>query len=310
MSFKLDRGLFQFEFTDRHAIIGVSVDGTAVDISHRYQQIARKLHPDSKHWQTEAQKQLAVQLFSRLVTHAYGKLSRPSQRDEDRIMLELIGKRLMPEADRLDFPNPLAQKLYQTSADFEGVYLEILGELNARQYEELEQSVEIINQISEVNLAYLIRKQLQTVRSAPPGAPAATPAHTPPSSNPAAKTPTAEAPKMSMTDGSLRRAEEYINLKDWNKAILELRDASNIDPKNSRAHALLGIAYLRQKQLTMAKVSIGKALQLNPKDPQALQAKQELDKLTNTTSNTGKAANNGKSGSGSSLFGGLFGGKK
>ena len=74
MSFQLDRGLFQFEFTDRHAILGVSVNAEEADIRERYQAVARLLHPDSGKWKTDAEQQLAVQIFSRLVTHAYGTL--------------------------------------------------------------------------------------------------------------------------------------------------------------------------------------------------------------------------------------------
>ena len=100
MSFQLDRGLFRFEFTDRHAILGVSVNAGEVNIRERYQSIARLLHPDSSRWKTEQEKTLAVRLFSRLITHAYGQLSRQSQLQEQIIMLELLGKRLVEEGSQ------------------------------------------------------------------------------------------------------------------------------------------------------------------------------------------------------------------
>jgi hypothetical protein len=40
MSFQLQRGLFQFDFTDRHAILGVSVNAQEAHIRTRYQAIA------------------------------------------------------------------------------------------------------------------------------------------------------------------------------------------------------------------------------------------------------------------------------
>ena len=82
MSFQLDRGLFQFDFTDRHAILGVGVNAEEVDIRDRYMTVARLLHPDSARWKTDVDRQLSVQLFSRLIVHAYGTLSKVSQREE------------------------------------------------------------------------------------------------------------------------------------------------------------------------------------------------------------------------------------
>jgi curved DNA-binding protein CbpA len=300
MSFQLDRGLFQFDFTDRHAILGLNVNAEELEIRNRYQAIARRLHPDSGVWKTDAERNLAVQLFSRLVTHAYAKLSRSSQREEQAIMLDLLGKRLVNESSQIQIVDPLAQQLYQSGSDFDRVYADLLSQLVAQQYEHLDLSVAVINQISELNMVYLLRKHLQSITSAPPSNGAAKPA----------KVDTQAADnsgKPSLIEGSLRRAEEYLNMKNWNKAVLELRDALKLEPNSSRAHALLGLAYLRQQQPTMAKISINKALQLNPKEAQALHAKQELDKLATSTSST--AAKTAPKKAGEGLFGGLFGKK-
>jgi tetratricopeptide (TPR) repeat protein len=280
------------------------VDASVQEIGDRYKDIARRLHPDSSHWQTAADKQLAVQIFSKLVTHAYGKLSRTATREEDRIVLELIAKRMVSDVNELKITDPLAQELYQSGNDFDRIYADILGRLVAKQYHELTNVVEIINQISEVNQVYLVRKQLQTVRSSPPTATAANSVPEPRPAKTGATSGSLEQ-KASTIDGSIRRAEEYISMKNWSKAILELRDANNIEPKNSSVQALLGIAYLRQNQLTMAKVSIEQALKYNPQDPRAIQAKKELDKSMNNTVN--KAAPK-KSESTGKLFG-LFGKK-
>jgi preprotein translocase subunit Sec63 len=47
MSWKIDRGLFKYDFIDYHAILCVSVDADVKDIRKRYLKIARRLHPDS-----------------------------------------------------------------------------------------------------------------------------------------------------------------------------------------------------------------------------------------------------------------------
>jgi curved DNA-binding protein CbpA len=299
MTFQLDRGLFQYDFTDQHAILGVGVNAEEVDIRDRYKTVARLLHPDSANWKTEADRQFAVQLFSRLVTHAYGKLSRTSQREEQLIMLQLLSKRSIEEGDRLQLTDPLCQQLYQSGADFEQVYQQILSQIVTQQYTQLAESVNVINRLSELNLVYLLRKQLQSVRSVPPAA----------ASNPAPaaakENNPAEAAKVSQIEGSLRRADEYLTMKNWGKAVLELRDATSIEPTNARAHALLGLAYLRQQQTTMAKISINKAIQLNSKDPQVIQAKQEFDRTASSKTSANKATDKKSEG----IFGFKFGKK-
>ena len=303
MTFQLDRGLFQFEFTDRHAILGVRVNAAPQNIRERYQIIARSLHPDSGEWKTDADRQLAVQIFSRLVTHAYGQLSKSSQLQEQTIMLELLGKRLVEEGNRVKIVDPLAQQLYQSGTDFELVYDRLLTQLVTAQYADLANSVQVINQISELNMVYLLRRQLQSVGSTPPSAlngniaaPGAT-----------KQSITADANRVSPVEGALRRAEERMSKQNWVQAVPELREVISVEPNNVRAHTLLGLVYLRQQQLTMAKISLDKALQLAPRDPQVLQAKQELDRGANPTAKSAQSKTASKKHSGG-IFG-LFGKK-
>jgi curved DNA-binding protein CbpA len=301
MSFQLDRGLFQYDFTDHHAILGVGVNAEEINIRERYQNVARLLHPDSAQWQTEMERQLAVRLFSRLVTHAYGKLSRPTQLQEQIIMLELLSKRSIEESRQVQIIDPLCQELYQSGSDFELVYDRLLTQMVANQFTDVTQSEQVINQISELNMVYLLRKQLQSVRSTPPSANG-------PSASTAKENTLAEVSKASPVDGALRRAEDYMSKKNWLKAVPELREVISIEPNNARAHTLLGLAYLHQQQTTMAKLSIAKAVQLAPKDPQVIQAKQEFDRVSTGTRSgaNGKTAPKKPS---EGMFGGLFGKK-
>lgn len=301
MSFQLDRGLFQFDFIDRHAILGVSVNAEGIDIRERYQAVARLLHPDTAKWTTEAERQLAVRLFSRLITHAYSKLSRPSELQEQTIMLELLGKRSIEENSQLQIADPLCQQLYQSGNDFELVYDRLLTQIVTQQYVELDQSEQIINQISELNLVYLLRRQLQSVRSTPPtGA-------SKPISGAIEETTPPDLAKASPIEGALRRAEDYVTNKNWVKAVPELREVISVEPNNVRAHALFGLVYLHQQQMTMAKISINKAIQLAPQDPFAIKAKQEFDRANHPrTGSNGKAPAKKAS---EGMFGGLFGKK-
>lgn len=302
MSFQLDRGLFQFDFTDRHAILGVGVNAEEINIRERYQVIARLLHPDSARWKTESDKHLAVRLFSRLITHAYGQLSRQSQLQEQIIMLELLGKRLVEQGSQIQIADPLCQQLYQSGNDFEHVYDRLLTQLAAQQYSEPSQSEIIINKISELNMVYLLRKQLQSVRSAPPVS----------TSNPSgnvAKDLSTELTKPSLVEGALRRAEDYMSKRNWVKAVPEIKEVISVEPNNPRAHTLLGLVYLHQQQMTMAKISINKAIQLAPRDSQVLQAKQEFDRAANP-SNNGANGKNAPKKANEGMFSGLFGSKK
>ncbi len=307
MSFQLQRGLFQFDFTDRHAILGVSVNAQEAHIRTRYQAIARSLHPDSGNWKTDVDRQLAVQLFSRLVTHAYGQLSKSSQLQEQTIMLELLGKRLVEQSSQIQIIDPLCQQLYQSGTDFEQVYEQMLAELAAQQYAELAKSEQIVNQISELNMVFLLRKQLQSVRSTPPTAPAGATSNaaTGTASGAPKETTSGDIAKATSVEGALRRAEDRMSRQNWVQAVQELREAIISEPNNANAHALLGMVYLRQKQMTMAKISINKAIQLAPKDPKVLQAKKEFDQASNPTVSAKTTSAKPREG----LFG-LFGGKK
>jgi tetratricopeptide (TPR) repeat protein len=303
MSFQLDRGLFQFEFTDRHAILGVSVNAEETSIRERYQSVARLLHPDSGQWKTDTDRQFAVKLFSRLISHAYGQLSRQSQLQEQLIMLELLGKRLVQESSSIQIIDPLCQQLYQSGTDFEQVYDQLLAQMVAQQYRALDQSEQIINQISELNMVYLLRKQLQSVRSTPPVGSTSTGAV----SGAVNASTSAELAKASPIEGALRRAEDYMTAQNWAKAVPEIKEVIAVEPNNARAHTLLGLVYLNQKQMTMAKLSINKAVQLAPRDPQVIKAKQNFDRLSNpAVVNT--TAKNATPGAKKGMFG-LFGKK-
>jgi tetratricopeptide (TPR) repeat protein len=308
MNFKPSKGLFQFDFNDQHAILGVAVDSDAGAIRNRYKEIARLMHPDSSSWSTSNERELAVKLFSNLITHAYGNLSRATLLQEQQMMLELMGKRLVSEASKIDISSRAAQQLFQKStADLHQSYTELLQELAAQQYRQLEQSVDITGQISELNMIYLLRKQNQTIRPSSSST-GDTSVVADPTENivQTSTTPVEVAADVSKAVGqknSMRRADEYINMRNWAKANVELREVLKSEPNNAQAHAQLAIVYTRQNQATMAKMHMNKALQIAPDDPLVKIAKQEFKKLaSSSTAKTSSDQNKGK------LFG-LFGKK-
>lgn len=327
MSFQIERGLFRLDFIDHHAILGIPVDADVKDIRKRYLKIARRLHPDSCASESEADKQRASQFLSRLVNPAWEKLSQEKDRSEYALLLKLKGQQAVQQQDTLDIASNLAKQL-STASNPDHFYQTSLKDLASKQYDHLDQTLEIIAQVSELNLVYLMRKEstggltmntpkkaiftgsnIPDSSSAPPTQSVPAPSQAPPR-------------RETLADQFYRRAEALVDKNNFAQAILELRDALKMEPNNSRCHSLMGMIYLKQNQATMAKIHFNQALKLNPQDPLAQEGMQKLTQLNGevaTRSTPGKAARSpakpaAKPGKpddkkGGGLFG-LFGGKK
>jgi curved DNA-binding protein CbpA len=314
MSFQIDRGLFKLDFTDHYAILGVPINSDAKEIRKRYLKIARSLHPDSFSSDSEEHKQQATEWLSKLVNPAYEKLSQDRERAEYEVLVRLKGQQAIKEKDSVQIFSEVATQLSKAN-DVDHAYKTALHELATKQYQSPEQILELTGQISELNFVYLLRKGGAAPGPSQPknqvGAGAAAPNQA--SKPPAPAAPVTPQPKPTAVEQYCRRAEELIVRNAFAQAILELRDGLKLEPNNSRCHGLLGMVYLKQNQAKMAKIHIERALQLDPKDAQALEAKQKLDKLTAGAGSKGKTAKAGQSekprDSGGGLFG-LFGGKK
>jgi curved DNA-binding protein CbpA len=307
MSYKIDSGLFLFDFTDHHAVLGVPVDADFKEIRKRYLQIARCLHPDTCQAASVVDKQLANSLLSKLVNPAYEKFSIERNRAEYVVLLREMSKRLTQEAASIQLKSELSQQLKQSN-DIDRVYRTTINQLAQKQYQSLEQVMALIAQISELNMVYLLHKGGSGLRSQ-----ASTPAI---ESNANAQQPPPPQPESeSVVEPYLRRAQTLIEKNIFAGARVELQDALKLEPNNSRCHSLMGLVYLKQNLTAMAKVHINKALQLNPKDELALKIKPLLDKLAQTSasqSNSTKTTQSPQSAESKNggLFGGLFGGKK
>ncbi|MDW8453064.1 MAG: DnaJ domain-containing protein [Oscillatoriaceae cyanobacterium SKYGB_i_bin93] len=323
MSFQIDRGLFKFDnFIDYHAILGLPIDADEKTIRKRYLVISRLLHPDSCKAKSEEEKKLASNLFSKLVSPAYSKLSKERERAEHNILLGLIGKRCIQESNKIEIQSEPARQLSQAS-DYETTYKTLVNQLAEKQYNTLEQSTNIIAELSELNAVYIMRQENKgaVVNKPPlPKPPAPPPPSTkadnktkipgapPPPPPPPSPTTATSAASSSQVDSYYRRAEEFMAIQDFTQAVLQLKDALKIEPKNSRCHALLGMVYLKQNQPTLAKVHIKNALQLNPNEPVALEAQKMLEKPQKPGDKKNKKGNSEQGGGG--FFGSLFGGGK
>jgi curved DNA-binding protein CbpA len=317
MSLTIEQGLFNLDFIDYHAILGVPVDAEIKDIRKRYLAVARRLHPDSISTENPVERQRAAEYLSKLVNPAYEKLSQEKNYAEYCVLLRLKGQQALKQQETVVLTSDSARRVAAAS-DLENAYKAALRELLDQQYQQLDKTLEIIGQISELNLVYLMRKESrgEAVGQARPISTMPTAASVSSASRSAAPAP-APAPtpsKESMIAVYLRRSQEYETKQDYPRAILELRDALKIDPANSTCHSRLGVIYLKTNQATMAKIHFNKALELNPQDAVALEGKRRLEG-TNAAgkpapkSGKAPAKDNPPEKGGGGLFG-LFGNKK
>ena len=288
MSFEMTKGLFKFDFIDQHAILGVPLDAEFNDIRKRYMKIARRLHSDTCPFENPADKEWANQFLSKVINPAYNKFSKESDRKEYNLLIAAISKRVAKEQPKMPIDSEAAKQL-ASAKDLQEAYKTAVNQLADKQYESVNQALDVINQISELNMIYLLRKEPLKTKSGggvlptqPPAKPA-TPATkaTTTAAKPAAATsaPQSSPPKSqdSLVEQSCRRAQGFMDSKNYAKATLELREAQKREPKNSKCHAMLAMCYFQQGKATMAKLEMQKALASNPEEPMALDVKKKLE---------------------------------
>ena len=288
ISFQPKRGLSEFGYPDHYAILGIAVDATSGEIRKRYMTLARLLHPDSC---KSSDKQLASQVLSKLVNPAYQVLSQEKEYTDYNLLLKLVGQRANLELDTVRLSSEAAQALL-SSSNYETLYRQSLQKLASQQYEQLEKPLESIELLSELNLAFLLRREMapvgkQKLTEPPQPLPAepisAEASVTSQAREPAATQSFAAQATATTTDSYvsqyLRRAQDLTDKNLYTAATQELRDALRLDPQNLRCHALMGSVYLKQNQPKMAKGHLTQAIKLDPSDAEARQGMAELQKL-------------------------------
>lgn len=275
ISFEFKKGLFKFKFSDLHAILGVPINANVQTIRKRYKQIARLLHPDSCSFKDTTEKERAVQLLAKLITPAYVQLANDKTRTEYLNILKNVTEKLSQSSNEIKINPEINQRL----SNLEEGYSAVWENLSNQPKESVEQILDTISTLSEVNLAYLVKKAKKENVSVAYQEKAREK-----SSNLATPLEVTKKP-FNLVEPYMRRASSYILQKNFLKAIVELKDAINLDPNNSNCHSLLGMAYLKQNMIPMAKVHIQRALELEPNNERALQGKEMLKKLILKKSN-------------------------
>lgn len=321
MTLQIDQGLFKLDMTDHHAILGIPLNSDAKQVRKPYLKIVRRLHPDSHAAEGEEAKQKASELLSKLVNPAYEMLSNEKEVAEYSVLLKLKGQQLQRQGETVQLSTDAARKL-ASAGNVDHVYQTELKALSANQYESLDHVLEITGQISELNLVYLMRtaggtmeaKASQPAASTSSAQSATTSATAAGGEKAKAYKPQAGKPaepmrSVTLMEQYIRRAEDFELRKEYPRAILELREALQTNPRSADCHARLGQVYLKSKQGTMAKIHFGKALEYDPQNQLALEGKKLLEKAGKKQSQSTAQKSSTQEKSKGGLFG-LFGGKK
>ncbi|NJK35199.1 MAG: DnaJ domain-containing protein [Oscillatoriales cyanobacterium SM2_2_1] len=269
---RIDRGVGQYGFNDYYAVLGLPITVHMSVVRKRYIAIVKRLHPDVFGFSPH-EKELANQYLSKMVNPAYNVLNQERERTEYTAILRLLAKRLIKGKQIVTPKADVAKKLLRSPNTM--YYEQAITAIAEKQYDRLERIIDSIALISELNLVYLLTQegyQHQEVAPLMTPQPETVSVRT---SVRAAGSPS-PAPSSNADDTAafrqlLRKGEELVQQKQWSMALKELRAAVQLDDKSSRCHALLGVVYVNQKLAGMAKNSFQRAIQLNPKEPLALE---------------------------------------
>ena len=256
------------QLSDPYAVLGISVAADDRRILKRYRQMAKLLHPDRYNSGSDADKQLATQLFARLINPAYEKLKQQKSRAETMALLRLSSRSVNLEI-AASSKNSLVLEMVQIPAkEIEVFYEQAISTLAESQYQSLDQFHHLTQQLSELNLLYLRLKTSELLfREKRTGLIPAAEAK-PIEFIPVPKD--VSTPPKNYAHSHYQRAVEYAKQKNWAQAVQELRDAIKLEGGSSQYHALIGYVYLKQDLPGMATAHIRQALKLNPEEPLAL----------------------------------------
>lgn len=311
---KPDQGLFQVDFDDHHAVLGIPITADAKIVRKRYLTIARKLHPDSLSGASAADAQKASEVLSKLVNPAYEALSQEKSSTEHMLVLKIKGQSLRRTGTAPTVTSAVAKDLLKTP-NVDAAYRKAVNGLAERQFEQLEAVSEVIGELSELNLVYLYRSNAGD--SAPSGT-TRRPSAQPAAASPATATPLPRKNQAAILESYINRAQDYEQSKDYSRAILELRDAVKTYPNSGVCHSYLSALYLKAGQGTMARIHAKRALEISPEDERALAVQGRVEKTSSgsaanaakTSSAKAAAAKSSKPSDKGGGFFGLFGGKK
>ena len=267
----INEGLFKLDILDHHAVLGFSLAADPKQVRKRYLKIARQLHPDSLRDASETQRKLASELLSQKVNPAYETLTQEKTAKEHGILLKMKQQQLVARPILLSAKSDVAKKLLGTSS-LENDYNSAVNKIAKVQFDELDKVDDAINQLSELNAVFLMRKGSVGAKKSS----RAETSETEKSSNTseaAPRRPRHEA----IIESYLSRAKEFDYKRDYSRAILELREAIAAHPQSASCHGYLASLYLKSGQTTLARIHAKQALTFDAENEMAKAVQTKLE---------------------------------
>ena len=227
----------------------------ATQIRKKYLKLAKILHPDLP-GRSADETEFAKNFLAKMVNPAYQLLSNDRERGEYFATLRLFAQTLKQKQFQFEPQSDVAKKLQKFPHATN--YNKFFNEITELQYQSLDKLLDYTNDLSELNLIYLIMQDdiipMSIVK----------PKDSDDTTIGSAAKPASPALR------NIQFAQLMIDKKQWVEAIKELRAGEKLDPNNAKIYALIGLVQMNQGIAVMAKNSFQKALKLDPKEPTAL----------------------------------------
>jgi DnaJ-domain-containing protein 1 len=301
--FAISRGIASQKLIDHYAVLGLPLTKDAGQIRKKYLKIAKNLHPDLP-GRNDEEKEFAKDFLAKMVNPAYQLLSSDRDRGEYFATLRLIAQGLRQKQYQFQPQSEIGKKLQRYS--HETNYVKFVSEIAALQYQSLDKLLEYTNDLSELNLMYLMMQDemipivmSQNSSDDTTGTLTSHSITSPVGSGSVVSSPVGSAPVVSPspvstvkpTSPALRNiqlSELMIGKRQWTDAMKELRAGEKLDPNNAKLYALMGVVHMNQNAAIMAKSSFQKALKLDPQEPTALKYVNQVSAQTTAKTNVKK----------------------
>ncbi len=156
---QVDQGIFPHH-PDYYAVLGVPLFASDAEVKQAYRKAAMALR--SGFVDRSEQAEQASHLFARLINPAKEHLGRPSQKVEYDATLRYLARKLMnrhPDLWELVSPNSSIKQLLDPTVDRPKIYVNLIEGLAPDLYTSVDHLSQRLNQLSEINLAYLLLQQ-------------------------------------------------------------------------------------------------------------------------------------------------------
>lgn len=262
---------------DPYAALGLSLNAEDRRILKRYHQIAKLLHPDVQSGSSSSISQAAEQLIAKVINPAYQRLKQEKSRSETLANMRFRVRQLDRQGKLTPSFESAQQLLRIPEAEVEVFYENTVNQLATRQFDSVNEFGAVVSGLSQLNLAFIHRTISKPIRPKRTGLVAVAPGPAA-EETPAEDSKPSEPPVINYAEKYGIRARTYLNQRNYDLAIQELREALKIVPNGIELHSMLGQAYLMKKSYGMARAHLKRVLELNPNHSVALKYSQVLDK--------------------------------